>query len=641
MKQKLALLPQPQRVTFGEGVYTVKACLCFAADRDVATDAENFLSKILGSATTRSAEHADVRFVKDLSLKKEGYELSIQPNHIELKFADACGMFYALITLKQIVIQYGNDIPCLEIEDFPDLEVRGVMLDISRDKVPKLSSLYQLVDKLAMLKFNHFELYIEGFSFAYPSFANLWRGETPITGEEIKALDAYCKERFIDLVPNQNGLGHMAAWLATDEYRDLAESNKGVNFFGMEMPPSTLNPTDERSLALVRQMTSDLLPNFSSKYFNVNLDEPFELGAEKNKMLAEEIGKGQLYIDYVKKIYKMVNDEGKKMLMWGDIINKHPEIIPQIPKDVTVLQWGYESNSPFDKYGNDLSNAGLDFYMCPGTSSWTSLAGRTDNMLKNITAAAESAKKYGAKGLLVTDWGDSGHLQYIPVSYAGFAFSAALAWNTASKDELDLAEYLDLYIYQDKMSQMGRFSLDLGRYNQFEDFPMMNMTLTNFGLMVGLMPKAQLDMIFEGFGSFFQQFLEEDQAEAMLEFQAELANRKPYDYNGLCAYLKTLQSKLHSHVMECEGAQLINDSYENAIRMIQLGADLRNYIEQEGSLDVETKKAVLGKMRKDLQTLVNEHKRIWLIENKEGGLDRSLGAFARLEGQLNQAIKGL
>ena len=68
---------------------------------------------------------------------------------------------------------------------------------------------------------------------------------------------------------------------------------------------------------------------------------------------------------------------------------------------------------------------------------------------------------------------------------------------------------------------------------------------------------------------------------------------------------------------------------------------MRNYIEQEGSLDVETKQAVLGKMRKDLQTLVNEHKRIWLIENKEGGLDRSLGAFARLEGQLNQAIKGL
>ena len=53
----------------------------------------------------------------------------------------------------------------MEIDDYPDLKLRGVMLDISRSKVPTLSTLKKLVDKFATLKLNHLELYVEGFSF--------------------------------------------------------------------------------------------------------------------------------------------------------------------------------------------------------------------------------------------------------------------------------------------------------------------------------------------------------------------------------------------------------------------------------------------------------------------------------------------
>ena len=39
----------------------------------------------------------------------------------------------------------------------------------------------------------------------------------------------------------------------------------------------TIDPVDPRSIGLVTKMTDDLLPNFTSPNFNVNLDEPFEL----------------------------------------------------------------------------------------------------------------------------------------------------------------------------------------------------------------------------------------------------------------------------------------------------------------------------------------------------------------------------
>jgi hexosaminidase len=57
-------------------------------------------------------------------------------------------------------------LPCLKIRDWPDFARRGVMLDISRGRVPKLETLLELVGHLADFKINEFQLYTEH-TFAY------------------------------------------------------------------------------------------------------------------------------------------------------------------------------------------------------------------------------------------------------------------------------------------------------------------------------------------------------------------------------------------------------------------------------------------------------------------------------------------
>ena len=64
------------------------------------------------------------------------------------------------------------------------------MLDISRDKTPKLETLFDFVDFMAGVKLNQLQLYIEGFPFAYPSFPQVWQAEDPLTGEDIIELNA-------------------------------------------------------------------------------------------------------------------------------------------------------------------------------------------------------------------------------------------------------------------------------------------------------------------------------------------------------------------------------------------------------------------------------------------------------------------
>jgi hypothetical protein len=73
---------------------------------------------------------------------RQGYRLTIAPGGVAIVAADAAGAFYAHQTLAQIRRQFPAALPCLEIEDSPDFPVRGVMLDISRDKVPTMATLF-------------------------------------------------------------------------------------------------------------------------------------------------------------------------------------------------------------------------------------------------------------------------------------------------------------------------------------------------------------------------------------------------------------------------------------------------------------------------------------------------------------------
>ena len=81
-----------------------------------------------------------------------------------------------------------------------------------------------------------------------------------------------------------------------------------------------------------------------------------------------------------------------------------------------------------------------------------SVSGRVENMVGNITAGGARGLDHGSSGLLVTDWGDMGHLQYLPVSEPGLATAAAAGWCGASHDSLDLdglAETLDVHAFDD------------------------------------------------------------------------------------------------------------------------------------------------------------------------------------------------
>ena len=186
----------------------------------------------------------------DPRLAPQGYELRITPDVVELAAADDEGFFYGQLTLAQLAAIHEGALPAGVVRDHPDLAVRGVMVDISRDKVPTTASLHALIDRLASLKINQLQLYSEH-TFAYRNHHDVHAASSPLDAEEIVALDAYCRDRHIELVPNQNCLGHMNRWLAHERYRPLAIAPDGfTDPYGITREPMTIEPNDPRSLEL-------------------------------------------------------------------------------------------------------------------------------------------------------------------------------------------------------------------------------------------------------------------------------------------------------------------------------------------------------------------------------------------------------
>ena len=307
----------------------------------------------------------------------------------------------------------------------------------------------------------------------------------------MRRLDARCRELGIDLVPNQNSFGHLRYFLADPRLKKLGELSAPYEAETKDFlrRPTTLAPNHPGTLPFLRGLYDELLPNFSSRYFNVGCDETWDLGKGQSRKLCARKGQGLVYFDFLRQIHREVARRGKCLMVWGDIILKHPDLIPKLatlgtPAAGTVhaqstpmpgaaagpnliaLNWGYEANHPFAKEAAQFARAGVPFYVCPGTSTWQTLLGRHDNALANLRAAAKAGQQFGALGYLNTDWGDGGHPQPLTVSWPLFAAGAALAWNARALDERTLAAVLNRDIFSDVSNTVAQAALALGLAHQ-------------------------------------------------------------------------------------------------------------------------------------------------------------------------------
>jgi hypothetical protein len=467
------------------------------------------------------------------------------------------------------------------------------MLDVSRDKVPTLDTLKDLVARLASWKVNQVQLYLEH-TFAYQGHEEVWRDASPFTPDEVRELDRFCREHHVELVPNQNCLGHMGRWLRHERYRPLAMAPDGfVDFMGRHRPPMTIEPSDPGSLALIRDLLGQLLPCFTSARVHIGLDEPWELPDTR-------VGD---YLDWIDTLCAVPELEGREVLVWGDVLAGKPERLARLSEQVTVCEWGYEDWTPFDEKAAGHAEAGRAFWCCPGTSSWMTILGRTTNMKGDIVAAASALGVHGGAGLLNTDWGDQGHLQYLPISEPGLAFGAAVSWCLETNRHLDLAAALDVHAFADDAAVLGRTLLDLGDVYRVTQVQVPNVSALALPL-------------------YFPQ-LEVGPGEKQLNFTAP-------ELSAAEAMLADALASLAASRPQREDGALVLDELRNAIALMRvLCRDGHARLGAEGSLG-SISAPTRRELARELDTVIDAHRELWLARNRPGGLDESISWLAHL-----------
>ncbi len=459
----LHLLPNPRRVTFQSGAFSVTPDMCIVVDAGSGMLARTGAKQLQAEVYSACGLHVDIRMGKaragDIRLGVEagepaqGYALTIADEGVTVVGHDEAGLLHGVQTLRQIIRQCGWTLPALSIDDAPDYPVRGFYHDQTRGRIGTMDWLKRLADECCFYKLNQLQLYVEH-TYLYRDLTELWATAVdPLTAEDILELDEYCAARGIELVPSMSSFGHLLELLRTKTYAPLCET-MGSDHMPSTMPNRmahlTIDPCNPVSFELIASMLDEYMALFRTRKFNVCADETFDLGKDRNAGKDER----ELYMDFVKKLCAHVAETGRTPMFWGDIVLKFPAALAELPEGTICLNWGYSANETEDAT-RILAQAGAKQYLCPGVCGWNQWLPRMNASHENIRRMAEYGRKYGAVGFLNTDWGDYGNINDPRFSLPGMIAGACASWGTLLAPE-QLWESASVLAYGDCSGQVLR-----------------------------------------------------------------------------------------------------------------------------------------------------------------------------------------
>ena len=396
----------------------------------------------------------------------------------------------------------------------------------------------------------------------------------------------------------------MAKWLEQDEFKDLAVCPDGMEMWGRHRNPNTLDPLNPKSIELVKDLYDEVLPISNSKYFNMNFDEPFELGHGKT----EGMDVGKIYVDFLKKASALIKEKGKTPLMWGDVLLKHDEYLNELPDDLIFIDWGYDGNYPFDKHIKSLKEKNIPFMAAPGTTTWCSFLGRYKDWYENITNACQAIDKYGGLGVILTDWGDFGHLQFLSSTFAPLIYIGLYTWSLKEGTIFDTSEYLNYY-YQDNNKVIGELLLDISNYYRYDMCYVGNATRTFHYFMFGC-------------NGIFDYHL--DGSDPVEYYKQKIGNG-----NISISKFKMSQEFLDNKIKELEYVssntlefKLTKDELIQSIKMVKMIQKVS--LAYNENVDKQIRIKYLQEILNSKEEFILEQKRLWLERNKSGGLKSSI-----------------
>ena len=498
-KQAISIIPEPVQLVEKTGTYQLPKNISISATNNAAIEfIASYLQKKLSTATgytvklTDKSTTANIQLMlnasDNITLGKEGYQLSVTPENIIIKANKPAGLFYGVQTLlqllpkeiesKELVKDFTWLVPAVEITDYPRFGWRGLMLDVSRHFFTK-DEVKQYIDEMTRYKYNLLHWHLtddEGWRIEIKSLPKLtsvgaWNvkrvgrfGEfTDIkkdeprnyggfyTQEEIKEVVQYAKDHFVDVLPEIDVPGHSLAAIAA--YPELACSgglkNNGVGSGESIKDWSThtalvddnLCPANENVYTFLDKVITEVAQLFPFEYIHMGGDETFKTfwqqsDAVKNLMKKEGLKNMEEVQSYFeKRTEKIVESKGKKFMGWDEILEGG------LAPNAAVMSWRGT------KGGIEASKKGHEVVMSPTTFVYLDYMQSDAIMEPKVYASLRVSKTYSyepvsegineklVKGIQGNLWTEQVY-NYRQVQYMTWPRSFAIsetAWSPASK----------------------------------------------------------------------------------------------------------------------------------------------------------------------------------------------------------------
>ena len=310
LNSKPSLLPKPQQQIWNKGYFPLTATNTIFVENPILIKEGLALQKAMELKGLRveltNKKPQNENFIS-LQLGKinaplnaaEAYNLKTTTNRITLTANTPNGIHNGIQTLLQLM-RDNVSVDATEITDWPAFAWRGFMVDVGRN-YQSMKLLKQQIDVMAAYKMNIFHFHpTEDIAWRlqsklYPQLTNPEfmlrdKGEY-YTEYDLKELIAYCKERYITLIPEIDMPGHSAAFKRA---------------MGVDMQ-------SDEGLAIVK----NIIKEFCSTY-----DVPYlHLGADEVKITNQK---------FLPEVIALTESLGKKVIGWEPGGNFSDSVIRQL-----------------------------------------------------------------------------------------------------------------------------------------------------------------------------------------------------------------------------------------------------------------------------------------------------------------------
>ncbi len=358
------------------------------------------------------------------NFKDEAYILDIEEYSVNVKAINSKGIYYGVQSLLQLVESNKGYLPLCRITDYPNMKIRGISDDFSRGQVSTIDNFKRIIDFIAQYKMNTYMPYMEDV-IQFDNYPEIGVGRGALSKEEIRTIVEYADERFIEVIPVFQTLGHYENILSQPEFIQYADFPGGAS----------LDITNEETYVFLESLMSEVFELFPSKYFHIGADESYDIGLGNSRKLLEQSDLATVHANHYKRVYDICKKNNKEVLMYGDIILSHPEILEKIPNDITIVDWHYypKFNYPSTKI---FDEAGFNYITSPTVWNFNSAFPENFYSIPNIKTFIEDGINNNSIGMINSCWGDFGAETFREYNLYGYAWSAQCSWNI-TKSEVD------------------------------------------------------------------------------------------------------------------------------------------------------------------------------------------------------------